>query len=108
VATLEEIFTEPDKAAGRLVIARVRADADRRSKVKIDTRLVEMALVDTDTAPTGRRLAARLGPHALSAEDTILLGRTVKLADDKLVDDGEPVAVVDVLATTAAALRPTY
>ncbi len=106
VVTLEALFNEPDKAAGRLLITRLRVDPDHRSKV--ETRLIEMALVDVDTNPTGRRIAARPGPHAFPDGDVIVLARGVKVADDKLVDDGESVAVVDVLAVHPAAVRPTF
>jgi hypothetical protein len=108
VATLEQLSADPEKAAGRFVIARVRRDDEHKSKK--ETRLVEVRLDEREPAslPTGRRLAATFGPTELPPGEAVLLGRVVKVTDDALVGDGELLTVVDVIASAPVAERPTF
>ncbi len=108
VATLEQAFSNPDKAAGKLVIVRAQLDPEHKSKK--DTRLVEMQLDDREPASqaTGRRLAAHLGAQVMPPGEAVLLARVVKITDDTLVDDGEMVTVIDVISSAPAAARATF
>jgi hypothetical protein len=108
VKTLEDIFTEPDRARGTLIIFRGRLDPE--AKAKRDTRLIETLLEEgeVETTATGRRVGASFGVHNLPARDAILLARAQKLAEDPGAEDGEPIALVEILGSFPAALRPTY
>jgi hypothetical protein len=108
VATLEQVFSNPEKAAGKIVIVRAQLDAEHKSKK--ETRLVEMQLDDREPAPqpTGRRIAAQLGAQVMPPGEAVLLARVVKITDDKLIDDGELVTVIDVIASAPVAGRPTF
>jgi hypothetical protein len=107
VRTLEQLFAEPDKAKGTIVIFRARIDVEHTGK---GVKLVETSVEDgeVETQPTGRRISATLGTNKLPGRDAILLGRASKMAEDASADDGEPMAVVDVLGSYAAADRPTF
>ena len=108
VATLEQVFANPEKAAGKLVIVRAQLDAEHKSKK--ETRLVEMQLDDGEptSQPTGRRIGAHLGAQVMPPGEAVLLARVVKIVEDKLIDDGELVTVIDVIASAPAAARATF
>ena len=108
VRTLDQVFGEPDKVKGAVVIFRARVDPEHSGK---DLRLIETAVEDgeVETQPTGRRIAtAARGANKLPGRDTIILARASKMAEDKAAEDGEPMVVVDVIDAFAAAERPTF
>jgi hypothetical protein len=108
VATLDDLFAQPDKARGRLTIFRGRIDPDLKDKSRV--RLVETALESgvLETVPTGRRVAAIFGTNRRPATDAILLVTAISVSDDKVADDGEFVATVDVQSTFVPAAAPTF
>lgn len=107
VRTLEQLFSEPDKAKGTIVIFRARTDPEHTGK---DVKLIETSVEDGDveTQPTGRKVSATLGSHRMPGRDAIVLGRASKMAEDPTADDGEPMAVIEVLGSFAAAELPTF
>jgi hypothetical protein len=109
VATLDDVFTEPDKAKGRRVIFRGRADADVKEKGR--ERLVETALEqgEIDPQPTGRRVSATLGAGLkIPTRDGVLLAKVGKVGDDTAAADGENAAFVEIEGAFKAATAPTF
>lgn len=108
VKTLEEIFTDPNKAKGSFVIFRGRVDPD--TKPKKDTPLIETVLDEgeVETTATGRHVRATFGTNSIPARDAILLVKASKMAEDAGSEDGDPVAVVEVLGSFPAADKPTF
>ena len=107
VRTLEQLFGEPDKVKGTVVIFRARVDPEHTGK---DVRLMETAIEDgeVETAPTGRRVDALIGGHRLPVRDAVLLGRASRMAEDKDAEDGEFMAVIEILGSFPAAALPTF
>jgi hypothetical protein len=109
VATLDDAFNEPEKAKGRRIIFRGRADADLKEKGR--ERLVETALEqgELDPQPTGRRVSATFGAGLkVPARDGVLLAKVARIADDTAAADGENVAVVEVEGVYKPASAPTF
>lgn len=108
VATLDDLFTQPEKAKGKRVIFRARLDTDLKDKDRV--RLIETALEsgELETLPTGRRVAASFGSKKRPTKDAIILAKTIKIADDTVANDGEFVAVVDVDTVYLPAASPTF
>ncbi len=110
VKTLEQVFTDPGQAKGSIVIFRGRIDPN--GKKRGATPLIETILEEgeVETSATGRRVLATFGTHKLPARDAILLARASKMAEsaDSEDGDGEPVAIVDIQGSFAAATAPTY
>ena len=108
VATLDDLFAQPDKARGRLTIFRGRIDPDLKDKSRV--RLIETALESgvLESVPTGRRVVATFGTNRRPATDAILLVTAVSVSDDKVADDGEFGATVDVQGTFVPAAAPTF
>lgn len=110
IKTLEQVLTDPNHAKGSVVVFRGRLDPERTSKKT--TALIETVVEEgeVDTTATGRRVLARFGAHKLPARDAIVVGKVTRLADagDDEDSEGEPVAVVDVQGSFAAAAAPTY
>ncbi len=107
VHTLEQISAEPDKVAGRLVIFRGRLDPEHKGR---DIRLIETTVegADVDAATTGRRVSAAFASIPIPSGDAVILGRASKMAEDVASEDGDPMAVVDVLGSFVTAERPTF
>lgn len=109
VATLDDVFNEPEKSKGRRIIFRGRADTDLKEKGR--ERLVEIALEqgEIDPQPTGRRVSATLAPGLkVPVRDGVLLAKVTRIGDDTAAGDGENVAVVEVEGVFKAATAPTF
>lgn len=109
VATLDDVFNEPEKSKGRRIIFRGRADTDLKEKGR--ERLVEIALEqgEIDPQPTGRRVSATLAPGLkVPVRDGVLLAKVTRIGDDTAAGDGENVAVVEVESVFKAATAPTF
>jgi len=108
VATLDDLFRQPEKAKGKRVIFRGRVDPDVKDKDRV--RLIETILEsgELETQPTGRRVAANFGSKKRPGTDAVILGKATKIADDTVANDGEFVAVVDVDAVYLPAASPTF
>jgi len=109
VSSLDDVFNAPDKAKGRRVIFRGRADTDIKEKGR--ERLVETALEqgEIDPQPTGRRVSATLGAGLKApARDGVLLAKVGRVGDDTAAADGENAAFVEVEGVFKAATAPTF
>lgn len=107
VKTLEQIYGETAKVKGAMAIFRARPDPEFPRN---DSRLVETALEDGEVDPgtTGRRvIASFMGKRGLKG-DSVVLARVLRVEEDAATEEGELVAVVEVIAAYPSAQIPTF